>query len=100
MCQVANNSFSLFNGMSELSYLIEDSVSNFKKALVWLHYKEMRNIFLLGARLKKPMRVVYFNSEIMAMFKVIEAEIETKRKLEAEVLSKKRIKNKRRRRTP
>jgi hypothetical protein len=83
--------------MPEFSYLIDDSVSNIKKAIVWVHYKDMRGVFILGARLKKPMKVVYYNNELMAVFKEMEAEIEAKRKLETELQSKKRIKNKRRR---
>ena len=75
---------------------IDNAMNHLQKALIWIHDPSMYSAFLLGARIIKPRRIVYFNPELLAVFKEMELirEIEAKRKEEIE--SKRRVKKHRR----
>jgi hypothetical protein len=86
---------------SHIPPIIHDSISNatshISKAILWLHNDYMYKAFLLGARIIKPRKVVYYNDEIYAMFQLIEQEQERKREQERELKQKKKnMKHKRR----
>ena len=57
------------------------------KVTLWLHNDSMRRAFFLGTRITKPRRVIFYNDELLAVFK----EMETARALAETAKEKERI---------
>jgi len=60
----------------------------------------MYRAFLLGTRLIKPRKVVYYNSELLAVFKEMEIERELEARMKEELKSKRRVRKHKRSSSP
>ena len=68
-----------------------NAMNHMQKALIWIHNPEMYRAFLLGTRLIKPRRIVYYNSELVAAFKEWELIREQEADAKQELCSKRKV---------
>jgi len=67
---------------------INNATSHMWKVILWLHNDNMRRAFFLGTRILKPRRVIFYNNELLTVFKEMEQRKERERILALEAKAK------------